>query len=314
MARKGGVVSVETIAIGIYLAFVNVAAFILYGLDKRRAGRGQWRISERNLLAIALLGGGLGAFLGMLLFHHKTRKLRFRVIVPIALVLSLVVGGGALCFSDYYHADATALEAIISTDDVEVLALSTGELAFVPHDPIAGLVFYPGAKVQPEAYAPLLRSCAERGVLCVLVQPPLNFALLDIAAARDVITQFPDMQKWMLAGHSLGGVAAAQYVDKHPEGIDALVFLGSYPASDLSDFAGTTLSISGSEDQVLNRAAYSDGWAWLPSTAQELVIQGGNHAYYGNYGEQKGDGTASISREEQERETVDAIVALAESL
>lgn len=306
--------SVETIAIGIYLAFVNVAAFVMYGADKRRAQRGQRRIPERTLLAIALLGGGLGALLGMLVFHHKTRKLRFRLVVPCALVLSLVVGGGALYFSDYYHADATALEAIVSTDDVEVQTLSTGDLAFVPHSPMAGLVFYPGAKVQPEAYAPLLKSCAERGLLCVLVRPPLNFALLDIAAAQGALSQFPDMQKWILAGHSLGGVAAAQYVAESPEGIDALVFLSSYPASDLSSFAGATLSIAGSEDKVLNRAAYEDGRVWLPSTTQELVIVGGNHSYFGNYGEQKGDGEATIPREDQQRETVDAIVALAEGL
>lgn len=306
--------SVETIAIGIYLAFVNVAAFVMYGADKRRAQRGLWRIPERTLLAIALLGGGLGALLGMLVFHHKTRKLRFRLVVPCALVLSLVVGGGALYFSDYYHADATALEAIVSTDDVEVQTLSTGDLAFVPHSPMAGLVFYPGAKVQPEAYAPLLKSCAERGLLCVLVRPPLNFALLDIAAAQGALSQFPDMQKWILVGHSLGGVAAAQYVAKNPEGIDALVFLSSYPASDLSTFAGPALSIVGTEDKVLNRAAYEEGRAWLPSTAQELVIAGGNHAYYGDYGEQQGDGAASIPREEQQALTVEAIVRLAGSL
>ena len=304
-------VSVETIAIGIYLAFVNVAAFVMYGSDKRRAQRGLWRIAERTLLAIALLGGGLGALLGMLVFHHKTRKVRFRIVVPIALVLTLVVGGGALYFSDYYHADGEASAAIVSSEDVEVRTLSTGDLAFVPHSPTVGLVFYPGAKVQPEAYAPLLRSCAERGVLCVLVRPPLNFALFDSAAAQGALAQFPDMQKWILVGHSLGGVAAAQYVAKNPEDVDALVFLSSYPASDLSSFAGAALSIVGSEDKVLNRVAYEEGRAWLPSTAQALVIVGGNHAYFGNYGAQKGDGAASILREDQQRETVDAIVSLA---
>ena len=151
-------------------------------------------------------------------------------------------------------------------------------------------------------------------MLFVLVRPPLNFSLFYSAAAQGALAQFPDMQKWILVGHSLGGVAAAQYVAKNPEDVDALVFLSSYPASDLSSFAGAALSIVGSEDKVLNRVAYEEGRAWLPSTAQELVIAGGNHAYFGNYGAQKGDGAASILREDQQRETVDAIVSLAEGL
>lgn len=307
-------VSVETIAIGIYLAFVNVAAFVMYGADKRRAQRGLRRIPERTLLAIALLGGGLGALLGMLVFHHKTRKLRFRLVVPVALVLSLVVGGGALYFSDYYHADATALEAIASTDDVEVQTLSTGDLAFVPRDATVGLVFYPGAKVQAEAYAPLLMRCAERGVLCVLVRPSLNFALFDISAARDAAEQFPDIEHWVLAGHSLGGVAASEYLAGNPDAADALVLLAAYSASDVSSSDLRVLTITGSADGVLNRAAYEEARGNLPAGSEELAIEGGNHAYYGNYGEQRGDGAATITREEQQAQTADAIVALAGSL
>ena len=306
---------VETIAIAAYLAFANVAAFVTYGVDKRRAERGEWRVPERTLLALAFLGGGLGAFLGMHVFHHKTRKLRFRVLVPIALVLSIVLGGGALYFSVYYHADEAALGIAASTSDgVETGRLSNDSLAFVPQDPVAGLVFYPGAKVQPEAYAPLLEACASRGVLCVLVRPPLNFALFDVSAAESAMVQFPQVDTWILAGHSLGGVAAAQYAGEHLDSVDAMVFLASYPAADLSLLDGPTLSIVGSEDEVLNRTAYADAWAKLPAGAQELVIEGGNHAYYGNYGEQAGDGTATIAREEQQAQTVEAIVALAESL
>jgi pimeloyl-ACP methyl ester carboxylesterase len=129
-----------------------------------------------------------------------------------------------------------------------------------------------------------------------------------------VQAQFPEVEDWVLAGHSLGGVAAAEYVAQHPDGVRALVLLASYPASDLSGYAGRTLSLAGTEDQVLDRAAYEKGLAKLPADAQELVIAGGNHAYYGNYGEQAGDGMATISRAEQQRQTVEALVMLAESL
>ena len=303
---------IETMVIGIYLAVINIVAFVAFGLDKRRAKREEWRIPERTLLVLAFLGGGLGAVLGMLAFRHKTRKLRFRILVPIALVLSLLVGGGALYFSDYYHADGTAVAATTSTESVEVHAIGGGCLAFIPKDPVAGMVVYPGAKVEATAYAPLMRLCAEQGVLCVLVQPPLNFALLSINAVQGAMAQFPQVDTWIVAGHSLGGVAASQYASENPDAVDALVFLASYPAADLSGFAGSTLSIVGTEDGVLNREAYADGWSLLPQGATELVITGGNHAYFGDYGEQGGDGTATISREDQQTQTADAIIALAD--
>lgn len=69
-----------------YLA-INILAFILWGMDKHRAKTGQWRISERFLLGMALLGGGIGALAGMLVFHHKTRKPRFWVLVILACIL-----------------------------------------------------------------------------------------------------------------------------------------------------------------------------------------------------------------------------------
>ena len=305
---------IETMLVGIYLAVVNLVAFVAYGIDKRRARRGDWRIPERTLLALGFVGGGLGAFLGMRVFHHKTRKLRFRLLVPLALACTLVVGGGALYFSDYYHADAVAVAAVSSSEEVEVRSLGGGELAFVPADPMAGMVFYPGAKVQPEAYAPLLRACAQRGVLCVLVRPPLNFSLLDVSAAGDAIQAFPEMQTWILAGHSLGGVAAAAYAADNLQDIDAMVFLASYPAADLSALDGPTLSVVGSEDQVLNRNAYSEAWTRLPVEARELVIEGGNHAQFGNYGKQRGDGVATIAREDQQAQTADAIASLVSEL
>ena len=73
---------------------------------------------------------------------------------------------------------------------------------------------------------------------------------------------------------------------------------------------GGVLSITGTNDQVLNREAYQDARANLPDGATELAVEGGSHAYFGNYGEQRGDGVATISRDEQQERTVEAIVAL----
>lgn len=77
----------------VYLTGVNLAAFFLYGLDKYRARRLQWRIPEHTLLLLAFLGGCVGAAAGMALFHHKTRKTRFRVCIPLAIVLWMGIAG-----------------------------------------------------------------------------------------------------------------------------------------------------------------------------------------------------------------------------
>ena len=75
----------------IYLVVVNLAAFLLYGSDKRRAKRGRWRISERNLFLAAILGGSIGALAGMRVFRHKTRHWYFRFGIPLILVLQVLL-------------------------------------------------------------------------------------------------------------------------------------------------------------------------------------------------------------------------------
>ena len=245
----------------------------------------------------------------------KKGKLAKRILVAIAVVVVVVVGVGAWDVNDYYRADGDALAAAAdangSADGVAVRALASGDLAFVPDQPIAGLVFYPGGKVQAEAYAPLMQQLAERGILCVLLKLPFNLAVLDMDAADGVVAQFPEVDSWMIAGHSLGGVAASDYASRHADEFDGVVLLAAYPTADLSSFDGAVVSFVGSNDGVMNRDKYADAQAKLPASAHENVIEGGNHAYFGNYGEQDGDGRASISREQQQADVVEAVVEIA---
>lgn len=240
----------------------------------------------------------------------KTAK---RILIIVAAVLVAVAAVFAWYVNDYYRADDEAQAALAGggRDGVEVRQLGDGAVAFVPRAAVAGLVFYPGAKVQPEAYAPLLRDCAERGVLCVLVKPLFNLAILSPDAAAGVPDQFPDVGVWFVGGHSMGGVAASSYAGRHQDDIAGLVFLASYPADDLSSFPGDALSVIGTNDRVLNHENYDAAADKLPADAVEIAIQGGNHAYFGNYGEQAGDGGASITRESQQQQTADAIAELA---
>lgn len=234
-----------------------------------------------------------------------------RVLIAIAIVLAVLGCAFAWYVSDYYHADDVALTAVADedgdADGVVVRELSGGAIAFVPDDPVAGLVFYPGAKVQPESYAPLAQACAERGILFVIVRPLFNLALLDEGCADGVTGQFPDVGEWAVGGHSMGGVAAGDYALRHGGDFALVVFLASYPSADLSALDCAALSVVASNDAVLNWERYEEARALLPSGAREVVIEGGVHSYFGDYGAQAGDGAALVSREEQQSLTAEAI-------
>ena len=74
-----------------YLMLINLAAFIMYGMDKQKAVRHKWRIPERTLIGIAVFGGSLGALLGMKVFHHKTKHRKFTVGVPAIIAVQVIV-------------------------------------------------------------------------------------------------------------------------------------------------------------------------------------------------------------------------------
>jgi len=172
------------------------------------------------------------------------------------------------------------------------------------------LIFYPGGKVEYTAYVPLMQACAEKGILCVLVEMPFNLAVFDINAADGIQKEYPEIEDWYIGGHSLGGSMAASYLADHTEDYEGLVLLGSYSTADLSQTDLDVLSVFGSEDKVMNRKKYEENKSNLPSDFTEYVIDGGCHAYFGMYGAQDGDGTPSITNATQIRLTVENIVKM----
>ena len=237
-------------------------------------------------------------------------KKRARIILSVCLALLLVIGiGGYAYVSDYYHADETALEAM-AWQTGSVQAEQDGDVIwFVPEEPTAGLIFYPGGKVEHTAYAPLLHACAEQGILCALVQMPGNLAVLDANAADGLQQEHPEITTWYIAGHSLGGAMAANYAAAHAEDFDGLILLAAYSTKDLTGTPLRVLSVYGSEDGVMNRESYEKNRANLPADTTEVVLDGGCHAQFGSYGPQDGDGVPTISGEEQVRQTTEAITA-----
>ena len=141
---------------------------------------------------------------------------------------------------------------------------------------------------------------------------PFRLAVLDVNAAEGIPEAFPEVERWYLGGHSLGGSMAAYYLASHTEDFDGLILLGAYSTADLSGSGLSVLSVYGSEDGVMNREKYAAYAPNLPEGFTETVIEGGNHAYFGAYGEQEGDGTATVTPAEQLEQTVEAILTLLE--
>ena len=283
------------------LCLLSIITFILFGLDKRRAIKHRWRIRESTLL-IASLFGGIGGVLGMLFFHHKTRKWKFRILVPLFALFDAAVIGFLLWASVYYHADDTAARAMQSDDSVTVEQMKSGWLFDGPSDEKA-LIFYPGAKVEAEAYAPILRQLAEEDMDVYLVKMPLNLAFFGIGRAGEIVRK-SSYNQYYISGHSLGGAMAAAYAAKHESDFEGIILLAAYPTQETSL---DTLIVYGSEDGVLNMDRVEEATALITGKYSEVVIDGGNHAQCGNYGEQSGDRKAAISFEEQQAQTIEAI-------
>ena len=242
------------------------------------------------------------------------RKKRIYAVVAVILAIILLCGiSCAVYVSDYYHAEEAAVLAMASDGHITVSEAEDGNLLFLPDNPQSGLIFYPGGKVEYTAYAPLMRACAQRGIFCVLLKMPWNLAVLDVNAADGITQQYPDIDAWYLGGHSLGGAMAANYAASHSGEFDGLILLAAYSTKDLSGSDLTVLSVCGSEDHVLNAKKYAVNQSNLPADTIEVVIEGGCHAGFGTYGPQSGDGTPSISSQEEIDRTAEEIWNMVQS-
>ena len=236
-------------------------------------------------------------------------KQKKRIILSVVLLCLLAVGIlFGVYVGSYYHAEPAAEDALLSDDSVTVTQVNSSWV-FAPDAPTAGLIFYPGGKVEYTAYAPLLHRLAEEGILCVLLKMPCNLAVLDMNAADGIAEEFPAVSHWYIGGHSLGGAMASSYAAKHTDELDGLVLLAAYSTADLTDSGLRVFSAYGSEDGVLNREKYDANRSNLPADTTEVIFSGGCHAGFGSYGAQKGDGTPTISAEDQQQQTADALAA-----
>jgi dienelactone hydrolase len=202
----------------------------------------------------------------------------------------------------------TALES-----DAQVQVETSPWITFTPKDTKTSTAFilYPGGRVDPRSYAPAARAIAEEGFLVIIPPMPFNLAFFDADAAADIMNNHQEISHWAIGGHSLGGTMAASFAGSQPEMVDSLLLWASYPAdnNDLSSLTDKSIaSIFATNDGLITAEDIDASRSLLPPETRFAEIDGGNHAQFGWYGPQSGDGEAIISREEQQDQIVSSTV------
>jgi len=172
------------------------------------------------------------------------------------------------------------------------------------------LLFYTGALVEPQAYAKLADGLAKEGIEVYIISSQLNLPVLDNGTMATIVKE-EHLDKVFVGGHSLGGVVSTVEAKKLNETgqVAGLILLASYPdqSTDISETQIPVLSITASNDKILKQEKYEDAKSRLPESTLYKVIEGGNHSGFGLYGQQNGDGEATMSAEEQQKQLIQLI-------
>ena len=234
------------------------------------------------------------------------RKIIVSVItVFIVIVLYMRV---SLFFQGYYPASENAVKTLGHPSEGVSVTDNSKTIVYSPNESEIGFIFYPGGLVEAEAYTPLMNQLAEHGIKCIVIKMPHYLAFFDANGARGIRDKYPEIKHWYIGGHSLGGAMASMYGARHADEYEGLVFLAAYATDDLTDKDIKALLVRGDQDKVLNMDKYKDSLKNLPKDYEEYVIKGGCHAYFGDYGPQDGDGTPTITVEEQTKLTAEKLV------
>lgn len=240
----------------------------------------------------------------------KTIRRIILILLAAVLILSAAAVGSCLFISR--PALNTAEEYGKAFPDVLITVYDDASVELSPADISenngTGIIFYTGAQINPDAYVPLLARLSQKGFLCFIPKLTFNTALLEPAAAAEIIRDNPEIKEWYFAGHSLGGLTASGFADDHRDLTKGLILIAAYPNRDLSGAAFPVLSVYGDTDGVLNGKLYEKRLPWYPADFEEHIIPGANHAGFGDYGRQPRDNDAKITADEQQAQTA-AIVS-----
>ncbi|HSM70925.1 MAG TPA: alpha/beta hydrolase [Anaerolineales bacterium] len=210
--------------------------------------------------------------------------------------------------------------SILESDAIITVEETSRFLSFRPHldKGSTGFIFLPGGLVQPQAYTPMSRTIAEQGYSVFIVKLPFGSAPFasQEASVMDQILSIMDANQairyWVVGGHSRGAAVASRFALSHGESIDGLVLIGtSHPKEEAFDLSNINLAVTkiyASNDGLASVDEVQANAIYLPEDTNWIFIEGGNHSQFGYYGAQLGDNAATISREEQQKLTVEAIL------
>lgn len=243
----------------------------------------------------------------------KERKIntmkRITGVIITALIAVIGIGtfGLFLYTSDYYRSEVS-IEDFVGNEGYKVEKFGDG-IYVDGYGTKDAIIFYPGAKVEYTAYLPLCVLLAEQGVDCFLVEMPFHLSVLGVNKAGKIMEEYT-YENWYLAGHSLGGAMAADYVAENTEMFTGLILLAAYPTKLLESEDLKVLSVYGNKDEILNQEKIEASIELVPKQYTEIKLEGANHAGFADYGPQEGDGKETLERKKQQEMTVDSIMKM----
>jgi hypothetical protein len=231
----------------------------------------------------------------------------------IALVV-IVVGARWL---SYERQPLPAAVAALESDD-RVTVTREPWLTFSPNhsQPTTGFIFYPGGRISHLGYSDLMRSIAENGYLVVVPKMPLNIAATNPNVANEIISAHPEIQHWVIGGHSVGGTFAVQYTFNHPDQIAGVAIWSSYPAdsNDISKLDIPVVLMHGSLEEGVTDEGVNARKHLLPADAVYVSIEGGDHHQFGTYALTTEENLATVSRAAQHEQIIAVMLALLEKV
>jgi hypothetical protein len=250
-----------------------------------------------------------------------------QIVITLVLLLGITFTFISTVTADSFPPLPEALAALESDEDVTVSEVTVPEwpagsnfyYTFEPTlpDTTIGFIMYPGALVDPVSYAPFAHEIARGGFFTVIVKMINDIAIGESSQrATRIISDYPEIEKWAIGGHSMGGFAACAYTQENTENIDGVILWAAYPTevARLDDKIIKVISIYGTNDGLATPEEIDDSRADLPPYTEFVAVVGGNHTQFGWYDTspdpvQPNDNPADISRQQQQdiivQETLD---------
>jgi hypothetical protein len=241
----------------------------------------------------------------------KILKVRYLLLVLIIAFIGVLIRG--IQWATYARPPLPDAVAALEGDEIVTIALDPW-LTFSPtqNSMKTGFIFYPGGRINPTGYAPLMKAIATNGYLVIVPEMPINMAVFNADIANEIIAFYPEIEHWVIGGHSVGGTAAAQYTAQHPNNIAGLAIWASYPAANtnISDLDIPVVSIYGSLDPRVNAVSVGERKHLLPVDTQYVQIEGGDHHQFGSYEIKPEEHLAITSRVIQQQQIIQASLEL----